>query len=133
MLLYLNRTYFTDATNGRLYHEGGFCCYTIELPWRDNMKQVSCIPEGKYELRKRYSRKFGWHIEIVGVMHRSLILIHSANNALKELRGCIGTVTQLLGSGLGTESRVAFKQLTDLVYPILERNERVYLIIQSKN
>jgi hypothetical protein len=131
MVLLLSRTYFPDGTNGKIECEGRFICYTIELPWLDNANQVSCIPEGEYVLRKRYSKKNRWHIEVVDVENRSFILFHPANNAQKELNGCIAPVTQLSGPGLGLESRQAFIKLKSLVYKALERNEAVSLIVQS--
>src|SRR6478736_962892 len=108
MDIVLSRTYFSDGTNGKIECEGRFVCYAIELPWFDNAKQVSCIPEGKYLLRKRYSSKFQWHIEVVGVENRSYILFHPANNAQMELKGCIAPVTKVAGPGLGLQSRQAF-------------------------
>lgn len=131
MVLILSRTYFPDGTNGKLEWEGRFVCYTIELPWLNNAKKVSCIPEGEYFLRKRYSKKFRWHIEAADVENRSLILFHPANNAQKELNGCIAPVTKLSGSGLGLESRQAFIKLKSLVYKSLEREEKVLLIVKS--
>ncbi|MET0760031.1 MAG: DUF5675 family protein [Flavobacterium sp.] len=131
MVLILSRTYFPDGTNGKLDHEGQFLCCTIELPWAANEKSVSCIPEGRYLLKKRYSRKFQWHIEVADVKTRSFILVHPANNALKELNGCIASVTKLSGPGLGLQSQQAFAKLKNLVYKALERNETVLLIVQS--
>ncbi|OOG75471.1 DUF5675 family protein [Flavobacterium sp. A45] len=131
MVLLLSRTYFPDGTNGKLEWEGRFVCNTIELPWRNNAKAVSCIPEGEYVLRKRYTKKYRWHIEVVDVENRSFILFHPANNALSELNGCIAPVTKLSGSGLGLESRQAFIKLKSLVYKSLERGEKVLLIVKS--
>lgn len=131
MDLVLSRTYFSDGTNGKLECKGRFICYTIELPWHDNAKRVSCIPEGEYVLRKRYSKKFRWHIEVVDVENRSFILFHPANNALRELNGCIAPVTKLSGPGLGLESRQAFIKLKSLVYKSVEREETVLLIVKS--
>jgi hypothetical protein len=73
--------------------------YTIELPWKNNQAGVSCIPEGKYDLVKRWSPKFGSHLQILNVPGRELILIHPANDALLELRGCIAPVCLLTGAG----------------------------------
>ena len=131
MVLILTRKYFPDGTNGKLECEGKFLCYTIELPWKENEKRVSCIPEGEYFLRKRYSRKFNWHLELVVVKNRSLILMHPANNALQELNGCIAPVTKLSGPGLGLQSRKAFAKLKSLVYGALDSAERVKIIVQS--
>ena len=131
MVLLLTRTYFPDGTNGKLEYEGKLICNTIELTWRMNRKRVSCIPEGKYFIRKRYSKKFRWHLEVVDVENRSLILFHPANNALQELNGCIAPVTKLSGPGLGLMSRKAFEKLKTLVYPILDKKESVELLITS--
>ena len=105
--------------------------YTIELPWKRNETKVSCIPEGKYFIRKRYSLKFKWHLEIYNVSNRSLILFHPANNALTELNGCIAPVSKLSGPGMGLLSRNAFIKLKDLVYKALDKNESVELFITS--
>ncbi|WP_281638293.1 DUF5675 family protein [Flavobacterium marginilacus] len=131
MVLLLTRTYFPGGTNGKLVCNGKIICYTIELPWKDNASQVSCIPEGEYFVCKRYSRKFRWHLEIMDVNNRNLILFHPANNALKELKGCIAPVTQLSGSGIGLQSRPAFLKLKKLVYPKLDEKESVLLLVQS--
>ena len=111
MVIDLTRTYFPEGTNGKLECEGKLICYTIELPWKKNEKKVSCIPEGKYFIRKRYCQKFKWHLELMDVPNRKFILIHPANNALRELNGCIAPVTKLSGPGLGLMSRKAFEKL----------------------
>lgn len=131
MELILTRIYFPDGTNGILRHDGKLVCKTIELPWLDNKRRVSCIPEGKYFLEKRYSRRHKWHIEIADVPKRQFILFHSANNAKLELNGCVAPVTKHSGAGLGLMSRKACKALTSYVFQALEKNEEVVLIIQS--
>ena len=130
MILFLTRTYFPEGTNGILQCEGKIICNTIELPWKKNERGVSCIPEGRYFIRKRYSVKYKWHLEVMDVVNRKYILFHPANNALKELQGCIGPVTKLSGPGLGLMSRKAFTALKDLVYNALDRKEIVELIVQ---
>ncbi|RAR46457.1 DUF5675 family protein [Flavobacterium lacus] len=131
MILVLTRTYFPDGTNGKLECNGAFICYTIELPWKDNQVGVSCIPEGEYFIRKRYSAKFKWHLEVMDVPQRKYILFHPANYALKELHGCIAPVLTLSGSGVGLHSRRAFEKLKAAVYRALDNGERVQLIIHS--
>jgi hypothetical protein len=132
MELVLIRTYHTDGTNGTLTINNSFQCYTIELPWVNNLPRRSCIPEGRYELKKRYSPKFKDHLLVQGVPGRSLVLLHPANDALKELKGCIAPVSSLDGAGKGSHSRKAFKKLLQLVYKALEL-ETVYLTIQCKD
>lgn len=131
MVLLLTRTYFPNGTNGKLECEGKLICNTIELPWKNNETRVSCIPEGKYFIKKRYSQKFQWHLVIENIQNRSLILFHPANNALQELNGCIAPVTKLSGPGLGLMSRKAFITLKRLVYKVLDTNESVELIVKS--
>ncbi|MDE3235502.1 MAG: hypothetical protein KGO81_06065 [Bacteroidota bacterium] len=131
MELVLLRTYYPEGTNGDLWLGDEGLCHTIELPWKENAHNISCIPEGRYELEKRYSPKFQWHVLLKNVQDRSLILIHPANDAMKELRGCIAPVTVLTGPGKGIQSRLVFEKLKGLIYPVLDRGEKVYLNIQS--
>lgn len=115
MEIQLNRTYHPKGTNGMLYYNNSFQCYTIELPWLNNEPQHSCIPEGRYRLAKRYSLRHGTHFMLEGVKDRALILIHPANDALKELKGCIAPVTKITGEGKGILSRLAFEGLKNLL------------------
>jgi len=131
MVLVLNRTYFPEGTQGVLEWNGTLVCYTIELPWLENQRRISCIPEGKYVLQKRFSPKFKWHIHLQNVPGRDFILIHPANDATKELLGCIAPVTIHAGIGKGAGSRIALQKLTTLVYAAIERNEEVKIKIQS--
>jgi hypothetical protein len=131
MELELIRAYFSKGTNGELFYNGKRLCYTIELPWRDNMPRVSCIPEGTYELYQRHSGKFGWHIGLKYVDGREAILIHPANDALKELKGCIAPVSILTDQGKGSQSRVAFEKVKNLVYKAIKEKDLVFLTIKS--
>lgn len=126
------RTYYPDGTNGNLYDDvGNFLCHTIELPWRENRVRESCIPEGTYYLEKRYSQKFSHHIHLMHVQGRSLILIHPANDASKELLGCIAPVTTLTGAGKGNTSRVQFNRIRELVYGWIDQGHDVALEIKE--
>lgn len=132
MELEILRTYYPKGTNGNLTADGVGVCHTIELPWKENEPQVSCIPEGRYELVKRYSPKFKWHIIVKDVPNRALILIHPANDALKELKGCIAPVSFLKGEGLGQNSKVVFTKLNKLLLSTFEKDEKVMLTIKSQ-
>lgn len=114
-MLELKREYLDNATHGKLFLNGDFITHTIELPWRDNRKQISCIPEGTYQLRRRFSAKFKWHYVLLNVPDRSYILIHPANNAQKELQGCIAPVSTVISEGIGTASRKAMQVLLDVL------------------
>ncbi|MGK9121170.1 hypothetical protein KXS00_24695 [Olivibacter jilunii] len=131
MMLSLLRTYHPEGTNGLLSYEGKPVCKTIELPWRNNKKRVSCIPTGTYRLIRRMHQKHGDQLAIPNVPGREAILIHPANFALSELQGCIAPVSEHTGYGKGTYSRKALQALKDLVYPALERGEEVFLNIQE--
>lgn len=133
MKLELIRTYFPNGTNGDILLDGDRLCSTIELPWKENKPQVSCIPEGRYELRKRYTPRFGRHFILMNVPNRSYILLHAANNALKETRGCIAPVSVLTGEGKGIQARTALAKIVALVYPELEKGKQVFLIIQTRS
>ena len=131
MKLVLQRQYFSLETNGTLSFNGKEICKTIELSWKENQRRISCIPVGIYKVRKRFSSKFKWHLEVMNVKNRDLILFHPANNALKELNGCIAPVSELTGEGKGIRSRIAFERLKETVFPYLEKGFVIELIIKS--
>ena len=63
-------------------------CKTLELSWKDNKRNISCIPFGEYLVSMRTSEKYGEHFIVNNVEGRSYILIHQANY-YTQLRGCI--------------------------------------------
>lgn len=90
---YLIRRYFPTHTLGALVaiDERGnhlHTCITLELPWRDNAPQISCIPEGAYPVAARKSEKFGYHYHVQNVPGREWILFHPGTFT-RQLRGCI--------------------------------------------
>lgn len=133
MELVLTRQYLERGVNGTLTLNYNRICDTIELPWRNNQRRISCIPEGRYLLRKRYTGRFGWHCRVLDVPGRSAILIHAYNNALKESKGCIAPVSRLTGAGTGNASRIALRNLLKTLSDAFDRHEPVFLTIQSIN
>jgi len=131
MNLILHRTYFKEGTNGALFYKGHFMGFVIELPWLENKKQISCIPEGAYILKPRFSEKFKNHLQLDYVPGRSLILIHPANDAKTELKGCLAPVGHLNGIGKGLYSRPLFQKLISYCYQAFDRKEQVTLTIKS--
>lgn len=131
MEILLVRNYFEEGTNGALFIKNNFLGFTIELPWIDNKKNESCIPEGSYILKARFSKKFNHHLVLENVTNRSLILIHPANNAKVELRGCIAPVTHLTGIGKGLYSKPLLDKILSICHQAFERKETVQLIIKS--
>jgi hypothetical protein len=133
MELDLIRVYDPEGTNGAILHNGLQICHTVELPWLNNQRKISCIPEGRYELRRRFTEKRKHHLEVMNVPGRNAILIHPANNAKKELLGCIAPVTELIAPGKGSQSRFANEKLKVLVLAALDRKQKVFINIKSKN
>lgn len=129
MDLLLQREYHALGTNGILSYDNQFICYTIELPWLQNQRMISCIPEGRYKLVERYSDRHQLHLMVKGVPDRTLILIHRANNAALQLKGCIAPVSELTAPGKGKASARAFNQLMRLVFTISTHEKPVWLQI----
>ena len=131
MELELIRTYFPNGTNGEFFFNGTRVCSSIELAWKNNQNKISCIPEGRYELRKRYTAERGWHLILVNVPGRQLILIHAANDARKELQGCIAPVSILTAESRGSQSRKALAKINAIVFPVLDKKKQFFLTIKS--
>lgn len=131
MKLELIRTYFPNGTNGEFFFNDNRVCNSIELPWKKNQHKISCIPEGRYELKKRYTAERGWHLILANVPSRQLILIHAANDAKKELQGCIAPVSILIAEGKGSQSRNALAKINAIVFPVLDKKKQFFLIIKS--
>ena len=96
--LLIIRDTFTDvSTLGQLFLNGERFCDTLELPWKDNQRRISCIPEGEFKVRIRVARESASrdyvHLLVQEVPNRDYILFHRGNSA-KDTRGCI-----LVGQG----------------------------------
>uniref|UniRef100_A0A6M3L372 DUF5675 domain-containing protein n=1 Tax=viral metagenome TaxID=1070528 RepID=A0A6M3L372_9ZZZZ len=105
-LVILNR-YETSkfGTFNRLYtlSPNIFECFALELPWKGNQQNISCIPKDEYEVMFSYSPHFGRVYRVLNVPNRSNILIHSGNyggdksqGLISDTYGCI-----LLGRKIG--------------------------------
>ena len=88
--------------------------YSLELPWRDNKVNVSCIPKGVYSLAKYKSTRFPLATKIKSVEGRTNILIHPLNT-LKETRGCIG---------LGKNTFLGYQEFLGSIHYATVRNSR---------
>ena len=62
--------------------------HTLELPWKENKRRISCIPADTYTVKKRWSEKYGWHLHITNVKGRTWILMHFGN-FYTDILGCI--------------------------------------------
>lgn len=101
---------------------------TLELPWRNNQRNISRIPSALYSVSPRYSARFGQHLHVLDVPNRSHILFH-VGNWPRNTDGCI-----LVGMGFAdidndgllevASSRIAMNQLNELV---TEKTELIVL------
>jgi hypothetical protein len=102
MKLQVVRTQFgKDATNGLLFIDGKFECYTLEDQYQAvKVMHETCIPEGEYDIQfrktggfhTRYSAKYGnshyGMLHIQDVPGFTYILIHSGNTD-EHTSGCL--------------------------------------------
>jgi len=127
--------------SGFMSIDGEFEGFTLELPWLDNKKSISCIRSGKYEIRFReeptpmtmkYRKKydwFHWHLQLIGVKGRSGIYIHIANT-VKDLLGCIGIGKQINTDLFLANSTKAYKAFYSKVSTALRKDEKVIITIE---
>jgi len=70
---------------------------TIEPPFLDNRRNVSCIPDGEYYCAEYNSQRHGYTYEVTHVVNRSGILFHKGNYGVDDkavgrqanTKGCI--------------------------------------------
>jgi len=111
-----------QGTEGLLV-AGDFNCRTLELPWRENQQQISCIPPADYKVEIRLSNKYGRIYWVRQVPNRSYILIHSGNYAgdtskgfKSHVMGCIllGKKSGFLGGQVAVlNSRIVVRQFME--------------------
>ena len=66
-----------------------FTCLSLELGWKGNQRNISCVPIGEYKMVLEFSPKFERFLwELKGVPNRSECKIHPANS-VSQLQGCI--------------------------------------------
>lgn len=122
----IERTYLDRATIGDGYvldADGKiiFQFKTLELPWNNNMRRVSCIPEGEYKVQKmspNHKRNYEYFY-VMNVPDRDSILFHPGNYT-HQILGCIlpgERHIDLNKDGVPdiTNTTVTLKRLTDLM------------------
>mgnify|MGYP003113674558 FL=1 len=129
MKLTVVRTQFgTDATNGLLFIDGIFECYTLEDQYQAvKVMHETCIPEGTYDIKfrktggfhakysERYKNAHYGMLHIQDVPNFTYILIHTGNSD-EHTSGCliIGETQQDLDiskDGFIGSSAVAYKKM----------------------
>lgn len=124
MLELIRFKYTEQGTQGILLYRD-YYCFTLELPYKDNIRNLSCIPCGIYPITKYKSNRFGNCFYIHEVKGRSGILIHSGNFAgdiekgyRTHSQGCIlvGKYFGYLENQLAVlNSRITLKYLYSIV------------------
>ena len=91
-LLIIRDTFTDKSTIGKLFLNGEMFCDTLELPYINNERRISCIPAGEYKVRLRTARESSTrdylHLLVQDVPARSYILVHIGNFP-KDTKGCI--------------------------------------------
>ena len=91
-LLLIRDTLNDVSTMGKLFLNGEEFCDTLELPWKQNQRSISCIPAGEYDARLRLPRESATreyiHLLVKDVPNRSYILVHIGNTTA-DTKGCI--------------------------------------------
>mgnify|MGYP003668457913 FL=1 len=131
-LLLIRDTFSKESTIGELFLNGERLCDTLENPWLDNQRNISCIPEGEYPVRIRLPRESATrdyiHLLVKDVKDRDYILFHKGNTA-KDTSGCI-----LVGLGsqqdVVNNSRLAMDLLMKEIINL--GGENINLIIKNK-
>lgn len=69
------------------YNGQTFSCSTLELPWKDNQHDISCVPKGTYqcEVKPFHSTQ---RYELQNTAPRTGIFVHEGNY-YKDVLGCI--------------------------------------------
>ena len=94
MRIVVKRIYRPTSTTGKGYvfnekNELVFEFVTLELPWKDNAHNISCIPEGDYLVEKMpptAKRKYQY-FHVLNVPNRDGILWHPGNFT-HDILGC---------------------------------------------
>lgn len=104
----LNATY-SDAAVINESNEPVFNYKILELPWRDNKRRVSCIPEGEYVVvkMKPTEKRPYVYFWIKNVPGRDAILMHRGNYT-RQILGC-----QLTGKSFIDMDKDGFPDISD--------------------
>ena len=131
-LLIIRDTFTKESTIGKLYINGESFCDTLENPYINNERNISCIPEGQYNVRLRLARESATrdylHLLVQDVPNRDWILVHIGNYP-SQTQGCI-----LVGNGREHNAVNNSRLAMDLVIKEILNlgGENINLIIKNK-
>lgn len=136
MKLIISRTYHDNYTTGIIVVFDGDkilskAC-SLELPWLNNQRNVSCVPEGEYWAIKEISPTRGKIFRLLYVHGRSGILFHKGNfvaGYVKDSEGCIlpGTYFEDI-NGDGNLDVVESTKAMDALWDIMPDKFKVIII-----
>jgi len=134
-LLLIRDCFSEKSVLGKLYCNGEFISHTLELAWKNNQKNVSCIPRGEYKCRVRLARESASreyvHLIIEDVENRSYVLFHRGN-VPSDSKGCILTGTHRAGEpDKILESKIAHTYLMDYLLKN-QLSENINLTIKNR-
>jgi hypothetical protein len=159
MALTIKRTYTDKYTTGILTVKtdtAEFTLKTLELPYKENKNNISCIPAGEYMIKRNHSAKFGDCFKVGVDVNREIrntknyvnafcdvirengytrenILIHAGNSVVDFIDNvnynwkCDSSGCILVGYGI--EERK--EKNTDKTYPILYDSKKALNILTS--
>lgn len=110
-MITVHRTYHKQHTSGVLTLPDGSELYTLELKWDNNRVGKSCIPEGRYRIKRDKTGKHQWW-QALNVEGRTAIEIHPANYP-DQLLGCIALSITPTDDGKAAASTEACKKLLE--------------------
>ena len=131
-LLIIRDTFTKKSTIGKLFINGESFCDTLENPYINNERNISCIPEGQYNVRLRLARESATrdylHLLVQDVPDRDWILFHIGNYP-SQTKGCI-----LVGNGRKQDVVENSRLAMDLVIKEILNlgGENINLIIKNK-
>lgn len=123
-IVFIQRTYKDRVTLSNIEVFDGsnviYRCKGLELPWVNNERRISCVPEGLYTTVARKSARYDEHFHLLDVPARDLILIHHGNFVTRDTLGCIivgRTISDIDGDGICdvTSSKATMDELKNVL------------------
>ncbi len=118
------------GTFGTLIDNGIPFALTLERPWVDNERNVSCIPAGVYACNRFSSKSHSNTFQVMNVPNRTGILFHTGN-LMEHSAGCI-LIGETFDLYKGNPAILSSKKGFDEFMSKLENMQDFQLLIQNK-